>query len=157
MGVRLGDVEDSISTLKNDFRTLEGRLVDVESRLDARVDHSQNAAGQAALESSQLATFHQRSRREESYWRARRSLRIWPLVSDGPGMRQELPQFVQNKLKMDVSELPELDDCTYRKVPKTRSSSISGEVIVEFPLLTCETLSAVRPSTWQATRRQEFV
>ena len=61
-------------------------------------------------------------------------------------MREPLTDFLKRKLRMSHDAVDEALDCSIRKVPKTRTSKIVGEVIIEFP--TVDFRDAVRASAF---------
>ena len=73
---------------------------------------------------------HDSSYKEEKYWRARRSLRLWPVP--GPDLQASLAAFMRGDLGLDddlVAEVPSFD---IRSVRSTKSK-VAHEVVVVFP------------------------
>ena len=65
------------------------------------------------------------SYKEERYWRARRSLRIWPVK--GPDLGASLSDFLVSALQLDPEILNEVPSFDIRRVRATRSK-IDDEV-----------------------------
>ena len=73
---------------------------------------------------------HRDTYKEDRYWRARRSLRMWPVR--GPDLKSSLTAFFRDTLMLDddiVATVPQLE---IRGVRSTKSK-IVDEVIVVFP------------------------
>ena len=137
--------------MKKDFRTLEERVECLEDRIEGRIDEAlaNKAVGGSvvdAMGSSMSGGEGQMSRKDENYWRARRSLRIWPILGTTDSVRVALVDFLVKRLKMDSSIAIDVDDCVVRRVPTTKSSKVEGEVIVEFPTIALR--DAVRGSAY---------
>ena len=147
---RINGVEESFSAMKEDFRTLEERVDGIERRMEGRLDDLKQGIDNSDSESRSLAslgrTTGQQQRRDERYCKARRSLRLWPLSGDGAKLGESLIDFLKNKLKMGPEAIEEAGGCIMRKVPKSRSATMDGGGIVEFPSI--ELRDAVRSSAY---------
>ena len=149
---RLDGVESSLSTLKKDLGSLEHRVDCLEDRIDGRIDEviANKVHGTAVTEvmngSVRAGEGQLSDRKDESYWRARRSLRMWPILGSGEALRASLVDFLVEKLKMDRDVAVDVDECVVRRVPTTRASKLEGEVIVEFPTIAIR--DAVRGSAY---------
>ena len=78
---------------------------------------------------TERSTLSKEDRRETSFWVARRSLRLWPLLG---GSRESLEDYVRTKLRMDQSFVDEeLGQVAMRK-PKEPRNRNTDEYIVTF-------------------------
>ena len=78
------------------------------------------------------------SRRQDAYWRARRSIRLWPVKCD---LRSSLSIFLVDELDMDPDICEEIDSYEVRRVRSARGR-VENEICVTFPNV--ETRDAVR-------------
>ena len=68
--------------------------------------------------------------KDDRYWRARRSLRLWPIK--GQDLRVAVGDFMTNLLGLDPDFLQDLASYEIRPVRSTRSK-VPNEVVVIFP------------------------
>ena len=80
----------------------------------------------------QLKAGTRSGRREESYWRCRRSLRLRPVINDGGTDLEAVEFFLEEHLKLDRSFTRDVGPIAIRRVPSGPGSKIKNEVIVTF-------------------------
>ena len=108
---RIGLVEVGVNTLRSDLVSLESRVDDVERRLEEKVSeavavHSRsNRSLMLGLESNPNI----QSSRDSRYWKARRSLRLWPVPGEGEQKKTNLLRFLANKLRLGEDVLADAD------------------------------------------------
>ena len=73
---------------------------------------------------------HRETYKEERYWQARRSLRMWPVR--GPDLKGSLSTFFKDTLKIDDDIIARIDQFEVRGV-RSSKSKITNEVVVVFP------------------------
>ena len=148
-------LETSIKDIKGTMKDLEERVDTIDARIDDKVEE---------LVSNKLASADMRSirssdtwisggnfaeaptTRDNRYWKARRSLRMWPIKGDGPQMKTEVLKFLATKLRMGEDVITDAEDCHIARVPANRNSVIKNEVVVEF--LTVDLRDLVRKSAF---------
>ena len=141
-----------IQVVSSDLESLKRRVADNERGLDRRIESVVsriNGAGptnQPGVRPRPIsaapapgASAQNTSYKEERYWRARRSLRLWPVK--GADLKAALSNFLVGPLQMDPEVLNDVPSFEVRRVRATRSK-IEHEVIVVFPDI--ETRDAVR-------------
>lgn len=73
------------------------------------------------------------TQKENRYWKARRSLRLWPIKGDlnQDKMKKHVLKFIATDLKL--GESVSLGDITsVKRVPKSRTAKVVDEAVVEF-------------------------
>ena len=131
LGDRIGGVERQFSDLRNEVSGLEKRVEDVERRMDERVE---KAVGRISG-TNQLRRprpIEPDNNRDARYWKARSSLRMWPIRGDGEQMMGDLQKFLAMKLRLGEDVIADAEDCLIRRIPKGPNSKIEDEVSVEF-------------------------
>ena len=71
-------------------------------------------------------------RREENYWRCRKSLRLRPIINDGGTDLEAVEAFLEEHLKLDRNFMRDAGPMTIRRVPSGPGSKIKNEMIVAF-------------------------
>ena len=147
---RMAEVEEGFRCLKENVRGLEKRLDDVE-----RVLHAGNGPKHRSLEdadcldnweTSALAATQSNSR-QARYWRARRSLRLWPIKGEGDELRIDFQKFLSNRLRLGEDVLADTGNCSIRRILASKiNKEITNEVTVEFP--TVDLRDVVRGATY---------
>ena len=125
--VRLNKVEDNYQELRQDLNKLEKRVQEAERRPEEQ---------QLSLLGDGIAAIPCGSRnmaRESRYWKARQSLRIWPIRGEGKSMLVSLADFLQCKLNLEEEVVEQVKNCTVKRNPNGKDSNIKFEVSVEFP------------------------
>ena len=134
--------ESKISTLTTDLQSL-GRRVDAqEVSLDRRIAEAiRSHVGQAGMDGGgSLLSISTRSdgpltqnrtpTQVESYWRCRKSLRLWPIA--GPDLQRDVESFLGSMLGFDPDYIKNnIGHFSVRRVVEPRSK-IQQEVVVEF-------------------------
>ena len=146
-------VEEGVdSKLGAAFRTLEERVEKNEKNLPALVtsivDDALNTKLKGILPAISRAPRtpkDQDSQREERYWTARRSLRMWPLPGSNP--RKEVEIFVLSRLGLGTEFVNSMGPVTCRPTGSTRPANIKNEYSVTF------TSKAVRDAVRGAASR----
>ena len=124
------EVESKFDILQDNFNELEKRLVEVEKRIDT----NKNRNGGQVLDTSSM--IREGCPRQERYWRARRSLRMWPIEGDGEEMRIGLQRFHSQRLGLGEDVLSDMVECSLRRIQPSKKNGPSGlahEITVEFP------------------------
>ena len=127
---RMAEVEAGFSSLKEDMRSLEERMNVVERKVGA---NSVNFEGTPLERRGVLPNLESQNNRIARYWKARQSLRIWPIKGEGEDMRVELQRFLANKLRLGEDVLSDAGECSIRRIPSNKGSKIEYEATVEFP------------------------
>lgn len=161
LSTRIRGMENSFNYLKSDVRILENRVEGIEKKISERVEEAitsrmTNTAATDSLSAaggSNVSISEQQHRRDSRYWKARNSLRIWPITGDGERLRESLHDFLGKKLKLSDEVIDEAFDASIRKVPKARGSKITGEVIIEFP--TTELRDLVKAAAYNLAGHQD--
>ena len=142
---RIDGLETTVGGLKSGLRELEGRMDNFDSRLEERVDElvasRMNEMGQrpgASVNDSGTTTFTELpSARDRRYWKARRSLRMWPIKGDGAEMKTEVLKFLAIKLRLGEDVIADAENSHIVRVPagsnNNNKSTIKHEAVVEFP------------------------
>ena len=130
---RIADVEVGLNTVKADVRSLESRLDAVEDQV--RTGESGRRLDDDGFSLSGRVDSVNNNARQLRYWKARRSLRMWPIRGDGEDLRIELQKFLTHKLRLGEDVLTDTKDYAIRKIPSgsSRAGKIVNEVTVEFP------------------------
>ena len=129
---RIGGVESGFAALQGNLKSLEGRVDDIERRFEKKLDQAVDKNSNQ-IQSLSFHSFEQPTARENRYWAARRSLRIWPIEGDGEEMMDGLQKFLAQNLRLGEDVLADSEDCKVRRVPRGANSTIRHEVAVEFP------------------------
>ena len=118
---RMNEVEQGFGQLQEDFRSLEERMDAVERKVDKK---KQIGADLIILACP----------KQERYWKARKSLRLWPVKGTGDELRIELQRFLSQRLRLGEDVIADTGDCSIRKLPPAGGkSTITHEITVEFP------------------------
>ena len=129
---RLGGLEDRIGRL-------EDRADDIDSRIDERVEEMvasrlasrprSDVSGDGSVNFAEMP-----SARDKRYWKARRSLRMWPIVGDGSQMKNAVLTFLTGKLRLGEDVIADAEESHIARVPAGPiKGKIRHEVVVEFP------------------------
>ena len=151
LGRRIAAVEDGFDNLRGNVRGLEKRLDDVEKTLQSGGSYRQRGLEDGdGLDNFDSSLYNKSSStsRQARYWKARKSLRIWPIKGEGDGLRVELQRFLSQKLRLGEDVLSDAGDCSIRRIPAGRNNKngITNEVTVEFP--TVDIRDAVRGAAY---------
>ena len=133
---RIAEVESGLGVLKDDFRSLEKRLEAVERRSLTGGTQDGLADSTDQWENSlSKAQDGQSAAKVTRYWRARRSLRLWPVKGDVEDLHIELQRFLSQRLHLGEDVLTNLGNCSIRRIPAPRNNKgdIQHKVTVEFP------------------------
>ena len=126
---RITEVEGKFDNLRGDVRGLERRMDEMERKVNSVRD--KDKSGGHVLD---VSTMLSRScPRQARYWKAKRSLRMWPIEGDGEEMRIELQRFLSQKLRLGEDVMADAGDCSLRRIPPANKNGIKHEVTVEFP------------------------
>ena len=121
---RLTKVETGFENLQEDVKSLERRMDVVEQ---------QRSGKERALGLDSTSRSLPNCPKLERYWKARQSLRLWPIEGKGEQMRIELQKFLSQRLRLGEDVVSDTGDCSLRRIPPSKNSTIKGEVTVEFP------------------------
>ena len=151
MSGRLAGVEQGVTELRSGLANLEERVDKVERSVEERMDEllaERNIVPtrQRSLRSDQPILEAAQSTRETRYWKARKSLRIWPVRGSGNEMHDNLMRFLVDKLKVGEDVLEDVNSCHIRRVPKSNSPNVTHEIVVEFP--TIDVRDAIKSSAF---------
>ena len=120
---RMNAVESGFENLQDEFKVLERRMDAVEKRLD----RNKSLGTESMLSLTNCP-------KQERYWKARRSLRLWPIEGEGENLRVGLQIFLSQRLRLGEDILSDVGDCSLRRIPSPKgNSNIKNEVTVEFP------------------------
>ena len=154
-------VEEKVGQTNEDLRSLETRVSLNEKRTDERIDRLENLLEHQnrlpALDPERLVapslsgcsgSFHtalgsvqsgsgsfdqtaRNTRRMESYWHCRKSLRLWPV--DGPDLRDAVVTFLQDELKFERGDV-DREDVTVERFHENKKNAqkLKKEVVVTF-------------------------
>ena len=133
---RIGGVEDQLGTLRGDMTGLEKRIEEVERRVDSQIDkivadRYEDLRGPPTR--GRPGGVESPTTRETRYWKARKSLRMWPIKGEGEEMMADLQKFLAQRLRLGEDVLADAEDCRIRRVPRGQNSGIQWEAAVEFP------------------------
>lgn len=137
---RMKTVEDNYNGLRDDLNRLERRLDEVEQRPDKR--QTQPVGEESFAFPCSSVRLGQSTAKEGRYWKARQSLRVWPIRGEGKAMTVALADFLQDKLLLEEDVVEQVNECKIRRIPNGRDVKIRFEVSVEFPSV--EVRDAVR-------------
>lgn len=131
IGGKLGGLEDRMAGL-------EERVEDMDSRIEERVEEAiSNRLGQRQRlqnVSADMNFAELPSARDKRYWKARRSLRLWPIVGNGEDMKTAVLTFLTGKLRLGEDLIADAEDSHIARVPAGLiKGPIKHEVVVEFP------------------------
>ena len=149
---RITEVEAGLGHLKEDMRGLEKRVESVEERL-------RKETGMGRIEDNSLVSILGTNSpgpnaKLNRYWKARCSLRMWPIKGNGAAIRIELQKFLSQKLRLGEDVLTDIKDCSIRRIPSgNKNSPITNEVTVEFP--SAELRDVVRGSAFNLAGHPE--
>ena len=147
---RITEVEAGCSTLREEMRGLEGRLDAIEERIRSNMTDRVGDTGQQIPSNISIAASSNMSNanaRLARYWKARCSLRLWPVKGEGEDMKIELQKFMTHKLRLGEDILTDTRDCAVRRIPSNqRDSRIVHEVTVEFPSVELRELQLGQPA-----------
>ena len=134
-----------IIEVADDLEKLKERVEQNEKGLDKKIENAltrmsgggpQRRPGLQGVRPRPLASAPSSSRvqdnsyKEEKYWRARRSLRLWPVP--GPDLQTSLSAFMLNDLGLDAELAAEAPSFDIRSVRSTKNK-VAHEVVVVFP------------------------
>ena len=158
---RMDDVESNLGSnireVSDDLEKLKRRVELNEKGLDQKIETALNkmtagpsqrsfpsnsARPRPLSRPSGLAASHGPDgdgRKQELYWKARRSLRLWPI--NGTDLKLALSVFLTDELNMDPDICEEIDGFDVRRVRSARGR-VDNEVCVVFPDI--ETRDSVR-------------
>ena len=127
---RMTEVESGFNNLSEEVRSLEKRVEAVERRNETRP--------LGGLTEDSLDTHGTMSKdtqgRAARYWKARCSLRLWPIRGEGEDLRIELQKFLTHRLRLGEDVIADTGNCSIRKIPSSKKNTkIEHEVTVEFP------------------------
>ena len=117
----MAEVEANFESLKKNVGVLEWRLDDVERRLQSD-ENGTRAIGDSfpwELQLSQGRT-DQPVTKLARYWKARKSLRLWPVKGEGDDLRIELQKFLTHKLRLGEDVVADTRDCSIRRIPSSQ-------------------------------------
>ena len=118
---RMSAVEEGFDHLQGEFRGLEKRM----DAMERKLDRNRTLGGDSIIGTNP---------REDRYWKARRSLRLWPVEGEGEELRIGLQRFLSKRLRLGEDVISDTGDCSIRKIPPARGKSgIQNEITVEFP------------------------
>lgn len=152
LGERIAGVEEKFTSIQRSVDGLEKRVDHVEQNLEHTVDRilSKKLAGTDVLSGQQSLrkprSLESPSTRDMRFWKARKSLRIWPIPGNGEQMMSALLHFLVEKLRLGEDVLADAEDSQIRRVPRAPASKIVDEVVVEFP--TVDLRDVVRGSAY---------
>jgi hypothetical protein len=132
---KFDNLESNIRRNTEKIADLDKRMVRNERNLATRVDGildsrlGKVSERLAALEAQPIRT-GKKGREEESYWLARRSLRVSPI--EGLDLHTGVVRFVEEVLEADPRAIKELPPSAIRRVPTNRNAKVQNEVVVTF-------------------------
>ena len=128
MDERFKGVEEKIQAHSTQINSLQNRLAESERsvgrRLEVTIDEKLTEVNKrlTTLESTPRPTSSKKSREEDAYWMARRSLRISPV--NGQDLKDGVLQFLQEHLGIDSEHVKALPSTAFRRAPSARNSAI---------------------------------
>lgn len=148
---RMAEVESGFGALRDEFRGLEERMNTVEKQLDIRQNHN-NTTDELNAHKQDVEPSVTRLAR---YWKARRSLRLWPVKGDGDDLRVELQRFLSQRLRLGEDVVMDTINCSLRRIPAAprKKNGIKDEVTVEFPSV--ELRDVVRGAAYNLAGQKE--
>ena len=116
---------------------------------------SMGSSGDSSSASGSSGQHLPRTSTEDMYWHCRKSLRMWPVLGQGPELKKALGDFLKEKLRMSPLFLSDMGPVAIKRVAAGTGSKIEHEVTVLFSSV--QVRDAVRrgPRSWRATRTQE--
>ena len=138
-------VDDRVSSVESkvdsNYRELDQRIKDLANRQqlsqlgtgalqeDSVAMALADNSGQAGQPTQSWLQLSRDARREEQYWRYRKSLRVWPVP--GPDYKRSLEDFLENKLQFSRADIIGFGDFVVEKYFDPRSKA-ANEVTVFF-------------------------
>ena len=152
---RIGGLEKGFEELKDDVSKLDKRVEDVERELESKVEDLIHRRVNNLRQDNTLPPMRVESSttRDNCYWKARRSLRLWPVQGEGEGMKVNLMRFLVEKLRLGEDAVAGAEDCHIRRVPKANNPTIQHEVAVEFP--TVDLRDVVRGAAYNLANHED--
>ena len=140
---RMGGLETSMGELQDNVRELEGRMDGLDNKMEDKLEELvANRLGDrnrtSRISQDREVDFSEMpSSRDRRYWKARRSLRMWPIRGEGGDMKSAVLTFLATKLRLGEDVIADAENCHIARVPasnnKNNKSKIYSEAVVEFP------------------------
>ena len=142
IGGRIGTLEKKFTGLQDHFESLEARVTEMDGLMEDKIgdmisdrleDKRGRLGGDRSLCLEQPANPVMSSQRDQRYWKARKSLRIWPVRGPQDEIRASVGRFLSDKLKLPEEVVEEAAASKVARVPASSKSKVTCEVTVEFP------------------------
>ena len=117
---RIEVLTSSLESNTRDLADLRARMDRTDSQLEMRIDEMVRSAVASSSTSSGISLDHstmncgRSSDQVSRYWKARRSLRLWPIA--GPSLRDSVTDFLVSKLEFDRLFVESLGDPRIERV-----------------------------------------
>ena len=146
---RIGCLESSVKNIQTNLQDLEEQVESADSRMEEKIEElianrltevGRHPRGNMSESWGNTANFTELpSSRDKRYWKARRSLRMWPVEGEGEEMKSAVLKFLANKLRLGEDVIADAEECHIVRVPTAgpgpsqSKNTIRHEVVVEFP------------------------
>ena len=133
IGGRIGTLEKKFTGLQDDFESLEARVTEMDGLMEDKIgdmisDRLEDLRGRlgrgGSLSLEQPADPAMSSQKDQRYWKARKSLRIWPVRGTQDEIRASVGRFLSDKLKLPEEVVEEAAAGKVVRVPASSKSKV---------------------------------